>query len=161
MADMNAGATLLYLREEELRLGVELMFYAQRDLAAALDGALERHRIGRAHHRALYFVGRNPEISVGGLLEILRITKQSLSRVLGELLAAELVRQRVGPRDRRQRLLTLSPRGAEVERELFEIQRARILSAYRSAGGPAVLGFREVLLALIDDPLTARPPAAG
>ncbi len=160
MADMHAGATLLYLREEELRLGVELMFYAQRDLAAALDEALARHRIGRAHHRALYFIGRNPEISVGGLLDILRITKQSLSRVLGELLAAELVGQRVGPRDRRQRLLTLTPRGVEVERELFEIQRARILGAYRAAGGPAVLGFREVLLALIDDPAAA-PPAAG
>ncbi len=152
MADMQAGATLLYLREEELRLGVELMFYAQRDLAAALGGALDRHRIGRAHHRTLYFIGRNPDINVGGLLGILRITKQSLSRVLGELLAAELVSQRVSPHDRRQRLLTLTPKGAVVERELFDIQRARILAAYRAAGGPAVLGFREVLQALIDGP---------
>jgi DNA-binding MarR family transcriptional regulator len=161
MADMQAGATLLYLREEELRLGVEMMFYAQRDLAAALDGALDRNRIGRAHHRALYFIGRNPHISVGGLLEILRITKQSLSRVLGEMLAADLVHQRAGRRDRRQRLLTLTPRGAEIERELFEIQRARLLSAYRAAGGPAVLGFREVLSALIDEPMPTNPPTTG
>lgn len=161
MADMQAGATLLYLREEEVRLGVELMFYAQRDLAAALDEALHHHCIGRAHHRALYFIGRNPDISVGGLLDILRITKQSLSRVLAELLAADLVSQRVGPRDRRQRLLTLTPHGAEVERELFDIQRARILTAYRAAGGPAVLGFREVLQALIDEPVPAAQPAAG
>ncbi|MGC8469663.1 MAG: MarR family transcriptional regulator [Acetobacteraceae bacterium] len=80
-----AGAGLLFLREEEIRLAQDLLFFAYRDFTGAADPILDELGLGRAHHRALHFIGRNPEISVSELLAILRITKQSLARVLGAL----------------------------------------------------------------------------
>lgn len=150
MADPHPGVRLLYLREDELRLGLELLFYVQRDLARDLEARLAREGLGHAHHRALHFIGRHPDITVGGLLAILRITKQSLSRVLSELVAAGLVRQRPGPNDRRQRLLALTESGAELEAELFECQRRRVQRAYSDAGAEAVIAFRAVLARMLD-----------
>src|SRR5437868_13915530 len=80
-----AGSSLLFLREEEIRLAQELLFFAYRDFTNAADVVLEELGLGRAHHRALHYIGRNPGISVGDLLAILRITKQSLARVLATL----------------------------------------------------------------------------
>jgi DNA-binding MarR family transcriptional regulator len=145
MADLKAGANPLFLRDEELRQGIELLFYAYRDHTAEADAILGEIDLGRAHHRVIYFVGRYPGISVGELLDILRITKQSLSRVLGELLAAGLVQQRKGARDRRQRLLSLSESGQKLEQRLSDIQCRRLARAYRRAGAEAVAGFRTVL----------------
>jgi DNA-binding MarR family transcriptional regulator len=88
---------------------------------------------------------------VAALLDILNITKQSLSRVLGQLVRQGFITQRPGPRDRRQRLLELTPQGAELERRLTEAQRALVARAYRAAGADAVDGFRKVLLGLIND----------
>ena len=88
-------------------------------------------------------------MTVSELLGILRITKQSLSRVLGQLVRQEFIVQRPGPHDRRQRLLELAPKGRELERQLSEPQRARIANAYRQAGARAVEGFREVMLGII------------
>ena len=85
------------------------------------------------------------------LLGILRITKQSLSRVLGQLIRHEFILQRPGPYDRRQRLLELTTKGHELERQLSEPQRARVANAYRQAGVSAVEGFRKVLLGIIAD----------
>ncbi|HKY95265.1 MAG TPA: MarR family transcriptional regulator [Kiloniellales bacterium] len=145
MADLKAGANPLFLRDEELRQGIELLFYAYRDHTAEADAILAELGLGRAHHRVIYFVGRYPGISVGELLDILRITKQSLSRVLGELLAGGFVEQRKGARDRRQRLLSLSPAGQALEQRLSDIQCRRLARAYRRAGAEAVAGFRTVL----------------
>jgi DNA-binding MarR family transcriptional regulator len=97
----------------------------------------------------VHFVGRHPEMTVSDLLGILRITKQSLSRVLGELVRQDFILQRPGSRDRRQRLLELTPKGRELERQLSELQRARIAGAYRQAGAQAVEGFRKVLLGIV------------
>ena len=83
MADVKAGANPLFLREEELREGMELLFFAYRDFTAEPDKLLARYNFGRAHHRVIYFVGRYPTTTVSDLLGILGITKQSLSRVLG------------------------------------------------------------------------------
>ncbi|MCH9053130.1 MAG: MarR family transcriptional regulator, partial [Proteobacteria bacterium] len=105
MADVTSSANPLFLREEELRRGIELLFYAYRDFTAEPDAILARYRFGRAHHRVIYFVGRNPGITVSELLGILRITKQSLSRVLRPLVHEGMIVQRKGTRDRRQRLL--------------------------------------------------------
>ena len=102
---------------------------------------LEELGLGRAHHRALHFIGRNPGITVSELLAILRITKQSLARVLGALVDQGYVAQAQGDQDRRQRLLTLTPAGQALERRLFERQRARLAVAYRDAGAAAVDGF--------------------
>jgi DNA-binding MarR family transcriptional regulator len=151
MADVKPGVNPLFLREEELRQGMELLFYAYRDFTAEADALLSTLGFGRAHHRVIYFVGRNPAITVTELLSILRITKQSLSRVLSELVRRGYVTQRPGSRDRRQRLLELTPEGIELERQLSETQRLRIAGAYRSAGAEAVQGFRKVLLGIIEE----------
>jgi DNA-binding MarR family transcriptional regulator len=90
-------------------------------------------------------------MTVGELLGILRITKQSLSRVLSQLVRQGFIIQRRGARDRRQRLLDLTPKGRELERQLSEPQRARVANAYRQAGARAVEGFRRVLLGIIAD----------
>jgi len=147
---MNApGLNLLFLRDEELRQGIELLFFAYRDFTAEPDAILEKFGFGRAHHRVIYFVGRDPGMTVGELLAILRITKQSLSRVLSQLVDQGFIVQRTGPRDRRQRLLYLTEKGADLERQLSAEQRARIARAYRAAGAQAVEGFRKVMLGII------------
>ncbi|MDE2333811.1 MAG: MarR family transcriptional regulator [Rhodospirillales bacterium] len=140
-----AGAALLYLREEELRAAQDLLFFAYRDFTGAADSMLEELGFGRAHHRALHFIGRHPGLAVSDLLGILRITKQSLARVLGLLVAKGLVEQRPGRDDRRQRLLYLTDSGRALERQVFERQREQLARAYRDAGPQAVEGFRRVL----------------
>ena len=149
MPDVKSAANLLFLREEELRQGIELLYYAYRDFTAEPDAMLARYGFGRAHHRVIYFVGRHPQMSVSDLLAILRITKQSLSRVLGQLVRQGFIQQRPGSRDRRQRLLELTDKGIELERQLSENQRQRIATAYREAGAQAVEGFRKVMLGII------------
>ncbi len=145
-----AGSGLLFLREEQMRLAQDLLFFAYRDFTGSADVILAELGLGRAHHRALHFIGRNPGITVGDLLAILRITKQSLARVLNELVGRGYVAQATGRTDRRQRLLTLTPQGAALERRLYERQRERLAAAYREAGGPAVEGFRQVMRAIMD-----------
>lgn len=144
-------ANPLFLREEDLRQGIELLFYAYRDFTADPDAILKQYRFGRAHHRVLHFVGRNPGITVAELLGILRITKQSLSRVLSTLLRQGHVEQRQGSRDRRQRQLYLTDKGAALERECSRAQQARVARAYREAGAEAVAGYRKVLSGLINE----------
>ena len=165
MADIKSAAhTHLFLREEELRQGIELLFYAYRDFTAEPDAMLARYGFGRAHHRVIYFVGRYPQLTVTELLGILRITKQSLSRVLGQLVRQGFIVQKPGPRDRRQRLLELTPEGIDLERQLSENQRQRVARAYRQAGAQAVEGFRNVMLGIMgseaDRAKFARPPGA-
>ncbi len=141
----------LFLRDEEIRQGIELLFFAYRDFTSDADIVLARHGMGRAHHRVIHFVGRRPGMTVNELLSILRITKQSLSRVLSQLIGEGLVVQVQGTRDRRQRLLSLTEKGVELERQLSGLQRARVTRAYREAGAEAVAGFRKVLVGLIDE----------
>lgn len=151
MTDVKTGPNPLFLREEDLRQGMELLFYAYRDFTAEPDAMLAKIGLGRAHHRVVYFVGRYPEITVSDLLSILQITKQSLSRVLSELIGQGYVVQRTGTRDRRQRLLSLTDKGMDLERQLSDAQRARIARAYRAAGAQAVEGFRTVMLGIMDE----------
>jgi len=148
------GASLLFVRDEEIRLAQDLLFFAYRDFTNAADVVLEELGLGRAHHRALHYIGRNPGIAVGDLLGILRITKQSLARVLAALIERGFVAQTPGRDDRRQRLLSLTPQGQALERRLFERQKERIAAAYREAGAHAVDGFRRIMRGIMDD--TAR-----
>ncbi len=156
MVDLNSGPNPLFLRDEDLREGIELLFFAYRDFTARPDSILEEFGFGRAHHRVIYFVGRNPGITVKELLAILKITKQSLARVLRQLVQKEFIEQRQGTRDRRQRLLYLTRDGAELERRLSEDQRERIARAYREAGADAVAGYRRVLTGMVDEADRAR-----
>jgi DNA-binding MarR family transcriptional regulator len=151
MPDLKSGANLLFLREEELRQGIELLFFAYRDFTAEPDEMLGEYGFGRAHHRVIYFVGRHAGLSVSELLGILKITKQSLSRVLSQLIEQGFITQRAGETDRRRRLLELTEKGVELERRLSENQRQRIARAYREAGAAAVEGFRRVMLGIISD----------
>lgn len=130
---------------------MELLFFAYRDFLEEADQVLTHHQLGRAHHRALYFIGQHPAITVSGLLKLLRITKQSLSRVIADLVALGMIEQTPGLRDRRQRHLALTPKGTEMERDLTAQQRVLLARAYRQAGAEAVDGFRKVLLGLITE----------
>lgn len=150
MADANSVASPLFLREAELRRGVELLYFAYRDFTKGPDKLLEQYGFGRAHHRALYFIARRPGMTVSDLLKLLSITKQSLSRVLNDLQDKGYVTSEVGREDKRQRLLSVTEAGAALEREVFEIQRERMIQAYGQAGQQAVTGFWAVLLGLID-----------
>lgn len=136
--------------ELDIRLAQDLLFFAYRDFTNAADVILEELDLGRAHHRALHYIGRNPGITVSDLLSILRITKQSLARVLSVLVQDGYVAQAPGREDRRQRLLTLTPKGHALERRAFERQRDRLAAAYREAGPVAVDGFRRVLRGIMN-----------
>lgn len=151
MTDIKAQVNPLFLREEELRQGIELLFFSYRDFTGEADGILADKAFGRAHHRVIYFVGRHPGMAVTQLLGILKITKQSLSRVLGQLVEEGYVRQTRGERDRRQRLLELTDKGRALERQLSAAQMEMVARAYRAAGAEAVEGFRTVLLGLINE----------
>jgi DNA-binding MarR family transcriptional regulator len=151
MSDINPLVPPSPHTEDEVRQGIELLFFAYRDFTAEPDAILAQYDFGRAHHRVIHFVGGHPQMTVGELLGILRITKQSLSRVLGQLVRQGFIIQRSGSRDRRQRLLDLTPKGRELERLLSEPQRARVANAYRQAGTQAVEGFHKVLLGIIAD----------
>ena len=137
-------------REEDIRTAQDLLFFAYRDFTAAADVILVELGFGRAHHRVLHFIGRNPGMPVGDLLAILRITKQSLARVLNALVEQGYVAQKQGRADRRQRLLTLTEAGQALERRLFERQHERLAVAYRDAGAASVEGFRRVMRGIMD-----------
>ncbi len=139
------AASPLFLREAEIRRGVELLYFGYAHLTRSIDARLGAQGLGRAHHRALYFIARKPGLTVSELLALLAITKQSLGRVLNELAERGLVETRAGERDRRQRLLRLTPTGAALEGELFDALREKMAGAYSSAGQGAVRGFWAVL----------------
>ena len=146
-----------------LRQAMELLFFGYRDFTGEADALLATFGFGRAHHRVIYFVGGHPGMTVSELLKILKITKQSLSRVLGQLIKDGLVHQRTDNADRRR--LYLTPKGAGLERRLTERQSRRIARAYREAGAGAIEGFRAVLRGIINEDdrhrvARADPPAA-
>ena len=148
---MKPPANPLYLRDADLRQAIELLFFGYRDFTGDADNILAEFGLGRAHHRAIYFIGANPGITVGQLLDILRITKQSLSRVLNQLVDDDFVQQNLDAEDRRRRCLYLTKRGQNLESQLTEIQSRRIAKAYRDAGAESVAGFRTVLHGLINE----------
>ena len=148
--DGHDGEKLLFLTDEQLRRGIEAMFFAYRGFTSDPDRILEEFGYGRAHHRALHFINRSPGTTVNNLLAVLGVTKQSLNRVLRTLVEDGLVDARVGQRDRRERHLHLTPEGRALERKLASAQQARMRTAYRTAGPEAVSGFRQVLEAMMD-----------
>ena len=151
--DDHAGGDLLFLTDEQLRRGIEAMFFAYRAFTQDPDRLLSERGYGRAHHRALHFIERFPGTTVNNLLSILGVTKQSLNRVLRALVEDGLVESRVGERDRRERRLTLTEEGRALEAALSDAQRARMRKAYLRAGPDAVAGFRRVLESMMDPEL--------
>ncbi|MEM8581185.1 MAG: MarR family transcriptional regulator [Pseudomonadota bacterium] len=149
-ARTHQGENLLFLTDEQLRKGIEAMFFAYRGFTADPDRILVQYGYGRAHHRAIHFINRAPGTTVNNLLEILGVTKQSLNRVLRALIEDGLVESRVGERDKRERHLYLTEAGSALEREVSEAQRIRMRAAFRDAGPEAVAGFRQVLEQMMD-----------
>ncbi len=131
-----------------MKQGVDLLFFAFSDLFAQGENHLRAAGLGRAHRRILYFVSRNPGLSVAELLAILKIKKQSLNRALNELLAGGYVERKAGMQDRRTRQLKLTAKGIALETAIWDAQRPRLVRAFRDAGPDAVEGFRRVLSGL-------------
>jgi len=150
MAQVYGGESLLFLTDEQLRQGIEAMFFAYRGFTADPDRILAELAYGRAHHRAIHFINRVPGTTVNNLLAILGVTKQSLNRVLRTLIADGLVESRIGNIDKRERHLFLTEAGQLLEGRLSDAQRARMRAAFRDTGPEAVAGFKKVLEAMMD-----------
>lgn len=141
---------LLFLTDDQLRQGIELMFFAYRGFTADADRILAERQYGRAHHRAIHFINRRPGLTVNELLDLLGVTKQSLNRVLRQLIDHGLVESRIGVEDRRHRNLYLTVAGRLLEQDLSSAQRRRMRAAFSNAGPEAVVGFRKVLEQMIE-----------
>ncbi|MCS0501485.1 MarR family winged helix-turn-helix transcriptional regulator [Ancylobacter mangrovi] len=129
---------------------IELFFFAYRNFVSDPDEVLQGFGFGRAHHRVLHFVNRHPGMRVTDLLDILRITKQSLGRVLRELIDQGFVDSRAGSSDRRQRLLFLTPKGEALAQQFVALQSQRIARALAECGPDSREMARRFLVAMID-----------
>jgi DNA-binding MarR family transcriptional regulator len=142
----------LFLRDEELSRGIELLDAAWRALIARPDRLLTEHGLGRNHQRVLHGIGRQPGVTMVELQGRIQLTKQTLSRLLKELEGARLIARSQSPRDRRQWRLELTAAGRELDEELNGRLRRRLADAYRVAGADAVAGCHKVLSGLLDEP---------
>jgi DNA-binding MarR family transcriptional regulator len=129
---------------------IELFFFAYRDFVSDPDRILDEYGFGRAHHRVLHFVDRNPGLTIAELLDILRITKQSLNRVLKELLDKDFIESRMGTSDRRQRLLFATAKGHDLAIKLARLQTRRIMRALAELDAEGKEAVSRYLLRLID-----------
>ena len=129
---------------------IELLFFAYRDFVSDPDDVLAKFGFGRAHHRVLHFVNRHPGMKVADLLDVLKITKQSLGRVLKQLVDQGYVIQKEGENDRRQRLLYVTPKGEQLAMKLAGLQTERIARALADLGPQAHEAARRFLYAMID-----------
>ena len=136
--------------EEKLRQVLELLFFAYRDFTGEADAVLADFGFGRAHHRAIYFIGRNPNISVSDLLGILKITKQSLNRVLKDLIKLEVILFEKDQIDTRVKHIFLNEKGKKIFNEIFEVQKKRIYTALLNSSSEEVINFDNVLKKIIN-----------
>ena len=150
MADLNKLLTPLFLSEKEIRKIIELMFFAYRDFTSEPDALLEKINFGRAHHRVIYFVGKKEKITIKELLSILQITKQSLSRVLNQLVKEKYIILSIGE-DKRTKNLSLTKKGYELECELSTIQIKKIKNILKNSNEDNINGFKTLLYEMIDD----------
>ena len=157
MSDVKSGGAppdtrALYLSDEALKQGLDLLFIAARDVSAKTAAPLAAAGLGRAHARAVHFIARNPGLSVAELLGFLKITKQSLNRVLNDLLAGGFVERKTGMQDRRTRRLQLTGTGKALAEAVWSTQRPLIAAAFKAAGQDAVNGYRKVLISMAGEP---------
>jgi DNA-binding MarR family transcriptional regulator len=142
----------LFLKDEELIEGLELLEFALNGLKSDQMALLDQFELARSHQQLLHFIGRAPGITMVDLMKIVPLTKQSLSRLLKELTAKGLITQTMDQSDRRQRLLELTDEGRALDQRLSDGLRRRLAHAYRAAGAEAVAGYHQVLEGLIDEP---------
>ena len=150
MTDLNKLLTPLYLNETEIRKAMELIFFSYRDFTAGPDKILEKINFGRAHHRVVYFVGKKKKITIKELLSILQITKQSLSRVLNQLVKEKFILVSAGI-DKRTKNLSLTKKGQDLEKELSTIQINKIRNVLKQFNEKDINGFKKILYATIEE----------
>jgi len=150
MTDLNKLLTPLFLNEKEIRKIIELFFFSYRDFTAGPDKILEKISFGRAHHRIIYFVGKQKKITIKELLSILQITKQSLSRVLNQLVKQDYILLSIGL-DKRTKNLSLTKKGEDLERKLSNVQINKIRNIIKKFNEKDINGFKKVLYNFIDE----------
>ena len=150
MTDLNKLLTPLFLDEKEIRKIIELMFFSYRDFTSGPDKILENIKFGRAHHRVIYFVGKQDNLTIKDLLSILQITKQSLSRVLNQLVKERYIILTIGE-DKRTKKLSLSKKGEELEKKLSNIQISKIYNTMKKFEENEINGFKKVLYSMIEE----------
>jgi len=135
-------------REDQLRMAIEQFYFAYRAFTNPPDRILEQRGLGRVHHRILYFVGRNPQISVNALLTLLDVSKQALNAPLRQLVEMKLVLMGTAQHDKRVRELSLTPTGIKLEAQLTGTQMKQLTAVFDQAGSQAEAGWLRVMLAL-------------
>jgi DNA-binding MarR family transcriptional regulator len=150
MTDLKKILNPLYLSDAEIRKVAELMFFSYREFTLGPDEILNKINFGRAHHRIIYFVGKQKKITIKDLLSILQITKQSLSRVLNQLVEKEYIIVSAGD-DKRTKNLSLTNLGIKLEEKLSQIQIDKIKNIFKSTNENDINGFKKILYAMIDD----------
>ena len=141
---------LLYLKDDQIKDCIQLLLYAYRETFSDPNEILKKNSLGPAHHRTLHLIERNQGISVNELLIKLKVTKQSLNRVLRELKNMKIVKQIKDERDSRRKLLYLDQEGKKFYEEIFESQKKRIFNALRTSDSDSVLKFKQVLKKIIN-----------
>ena len=150
MTDLNKLLTPLFLSEKEIRKIIELIFFSYREFTLGPDEILNKINYGRAHHRVIYFVGKQKNITIKDLLGILKITKQSLSRVLNQLVKEKYILVSIGE-DKRTKKLCLTQKGLDLEAKLSKIQIDKIKSIINGAKESDINGFKKILYSMIDE----------
>ena len=150
MTDLNKLLTPLFLSEKEIRKIIELIFFSYREFTLGPDEILNKINYGRAHHRVIYFVGKQKNITIKDLLSILKITKQSLSRVLNQLVKEKYILVSTGD-DKRTKKLCLTQKGLDLEAKLSKIQIDKIKSIINDAKEADINGFKKILYSMIDE----------
>ena len=150
MTDLNKILTPLYLSNIEIKKIIELLFFSYREFTLGPDEILNKLSFGRAHHRIIYFVGKQKTITIKDLLAILKITKQSLSRVLNQLVKEKYIIVATGE-DKRTKNLSLTKLGIDLENQLSKIQINNIKNIFRKFDESDINGFKKILYAMIDD----------
>ena len=150
MTALNKLLNPLFLSNKEIKKVIELLFFSYRDFTAGPDKILEKIKFGRAHHRIIYFVGKKNNITIKDLLTILQITKQSLSRVLNQLVSVGYVNVTTGY-DKRTKNLSLTQKGIDLEDKLSTIQINKIKKIISKAEEKDINGFKKILYNMIDE----------
>ena len=149
MTDLNNFITPFFLNDKEIRKIIELFFFSYRDFTSGPDKVLEKLNFGRAHHRVIYFVGKKNNITIKELLKVLKITKQSLSRVLNQLVKEGFVLVSTGI-DKRTKILTLTNKGLTLENKLSDIQINKIKKVIKNFNHKDINSFKKILFEMID-----------
>ena len=150
MADLNKLLTPLFLNETEIRKVIELIFFSYRDFTSGPDKILDKLNFGRAHHRVIYFVGKQKNLTIKELLSILQITKQSLSRVLNQLVKEKYIILTTGI-DKRTKILTLTNKGQELEHQLSSIQISKLHNTLKKFNNSEIDAFKKVIFSIIEE----------